>query len=352
MKKIFIGLLALAITGFANASPEDAIKNKFTLLQKNYFLKLDLRAPAQELSTIPTFAATFHALADEQRTLLATSKTLTTEDKELAGLVLIYDAMLNSNITIGILNGKLSLADFTKETKFAKLGATQHEELLARARYSISTLKLAATLRPNDRRIDSWVVGAKGGLENIEFGKLSKATQAAIIKSISVRPSFNLWTAILLLHNEPQSSKHALVKSAKNFVDAASEGKDACTLHPDDCNSTWKAPYNFQAAVTELGDVFLQQAEYELKKGNIKNAMMMAGYAAGTYKQLSKPEHLEISKLWPDYNVLAMRETRLRDIEKQKVPATSMHTINDYQQPYECASCHGRVRAIGLKSEH
>jgi hypothetical protein len=38
MKKIFIGLLALAITGFASASSEDTIKNKFTLLQKNYFL--------------------------------------------------------------------------------------------------------------------------------------------------------------------------------------------------------------------------------------------------------------------------------------------------------------------------
>lgn len=56
-------------------------------MQKDYFLKLDLRAPNQALQTIPKFSAALSTLADEQRAVLATHKNLTKDDKELAGLI-------------------------------------------------------------------------------------------------------------------------------------------------------------------------------------------------------------------------------------------------------------------------
>jgi hypothetical protein len=273
----------------------------FLLCFWHYFLldSLDLRAPSQDLKRIPKFSAKLSTLADEQRSILVTNTYLTKDDKELAGLVFIYDAMFNSNIIIGVLDGKLSLSDFTKEKRFSK-ETTPHAELQARAKYTISELKFAANLRPNDHRIDSWIIGAKSLAEKIQTGHISKSTRAAIIKAIGARPSFNLWTAILVLHNEPPASKQELLESAKNFIDAANQGKDPCTLHPEDCIGTWKAPYNFQASVTELGDVFLQQAEYFLKKGDIEKAMTMAGLADGTYTQLYKQKHIEETKKWPD----------------------------------------------------
>jgi hypothetical protein len=341
-KKIFIVSLVLLLVGFTNEIPhENSIKNKFHVLQKNYFLKLDLRAPIQELKSIPTFSAELSALADEQRAILVKNKNLTEDDKEVAGLILIYDAMLNSNILIGVLDGKLRLSDFKK--RFSKNSAIPHLELLARANYIISELRSAAKLRPNDHRIDSWIVGANGLLENVQTGHVSKSTQRAIIKAIGARPSFNLWTAILMLHNEPPVAKQALLKASINFVEAANQGKDACTLHPEDCIGTWKAPYNFQAAVTELGDVFLQQAEYFLKNGDIEKAMTMVGFAEGTYSQLYKPKHIDKTKRWPDYEVLMMRKERLAEVQHRKIPKHSLRTLDQYQRAYECASCHGRV---------
>jgi len=152
-----------------------------------------------------------------------------------------------------------------------------------------------------------------------------------------------------MLHNEPSASKQELLKAAKNFVDTANQGKGPCTLHPEDCISTWKAPYNFQAAVTELGDVFLQQAEYCLKRGDIEKAMTMAGFADGTYSQLFQPKHIEETKKWPDYDVLAMRKKRLAEIHNRRISKDSLRMMSQYQRTYECASCHGRVTTSELR---
>jgi hypothetical protein len=332
-KEICIGLLALLFVVCANGnSAEETIKNQFATLQKAYFLKLDLRAPKKELQTIPAFAVKLRTLADKQRAELASNKNLTQRDKELAGLIFIYDAMLNMNIIIGINEGKLSLADFTP-----------HETLLARAKYILAELKFAATLRPDDHRIDGWIVGATGIEEKLQTGHTSKATQAAILKTINARPSFNLWVAILMLHNEAPAAKQKLLQAAKNFVDAANHGKDPCTLHPQDCISTWKATYNFQGSLTELGDVFLQQAEYYLAKGDIEKSMELAGYADGTYAQLFKPQHIKQTKKWPDHDVLAIRKERLAKIHHRELAKESLIKMDQYQRVYECASCHGRV---------
>lgn len=341
--QIFIIFMTLLLVGFANNfHNEEELKNEFHSIQKDYFLKLDFCAPNEELKTIPKFSAALSALADKQRTVLAANKNLTKDDKELAGLIFIYDAMLNSNIIIGILEGKLSFSDFTKDKIFSNDRSTQNGALQARAKYIISELKTAANLRPNDHRIDSWIVGAKSLAEKIQTGSISKSTQKAIINTITTRPSFNLWTAILLLHNEDPASNQELLQASRNFVDAANQGKDPCTLHPKDCISTWKAPYNFQAALTELGDVFLQQAEYFLTKGNIEKAMMLAGFAEGTYSQLFKPKHIEETIKWPDYEVLMMRKGRLAEIRNHIIPKDPLRSMSQYQRAYQCASCHGR----------
>jgi hypothetical protein len=108
--------------------------------------------------------------------------------------------------------------------------------------------------------------------------------------------------------------------------------------------SSWKAPFNFQASVTELGDVFLQQAEYYLSKGESEKAMTLAGYAQGTYKQLFKPTQIKQTEQWPDYSALTIRKKRLNDLQKQIIPKTNLLLIDDYQRVYVCTSCHGKKK--------
>lgn len=346
LKGAFIVLLIFWVCGcFREEISEASIKKQFYSLQKEYFLKLDLRAPKSDLQTIPAFASRLSELAVRQKALLDTDKHLTKDDKEFAGLVLIYDAMFNVNVIIGLEARKLSLADFVN---LGPNNASPNEQLEARAKFSVLELQHAAKLRPNDYRIAGWIAATKGEVERIHSGHISKSIEDGILQSIAKRPSFNLWTAILMLHNEPQFSKQPLVDAAMAFVQQESQGQSECMLHPDDCMSTWKAPYNLQASVTELGDVFLQQAEYDLARKRISKAMEMAEYAKGTYAVLSKPEHLELTQKWPDFDALALRMKRLTDVQNQKRAKEPLDKMSLYQRVYECSSCHGRL-TLNLK---
>lgn len=304
-----------------NLYASSAIEDKFTAIQKIYFPKLNLRVPVSDLKKLPKFTDKLDALAFE----VSKQKHFNSKnEKATAGLILIYDAMFNMNIVIGITENKLILADYIKYRSYANPHVSENEELQARLQYVITELREALELRPDDHRIDSWIAANKMQAQKIKTGKISQRSKTALLNSISARPSFNLWTAILGLHNQPPESNQALLAAAKNFVDAADQGKDPCTLHPSDCISSWKAPFNFQASVTELGDVFFQQAEYYLAKGDVKKAMMLTGYAAGTYKQLFKPKRVKLTEQWPDYSALTIRKKQLKDLQKQIVPKENL----------------------------
>src|ERR1700733_11035671 len=150
---IFLAL-TLLLCGFSNSNnanySQDKIQKQFLALQSQYFQVVNLSAAPQMVRTIPAFSAKLNKLADMQRAVLAANPNMSQTDKELAGLIFIYDAMLTLDGCNAVMLGKLSLSDFEKVHRFAKSGSTAKEELQARVNYAISELETAAKLRPND----------------------------------------------------------------------------------------------------------------------------------------------------------------------------------------------------------
>lgn len=346
---IFLPLILMlcgssAIHNDDKLSSQNRIQKTFASLQSQYFQQVNLSASPQMIHNIPAFSAKLTKLADLQRAELVAHPDLSPTDKGLAGLIFIYDAMLILDGYDAITLGKLSLADFKKVHRFAKPGSADKVELAARVNYALSELKAAAKLRPNDRRIDGWIQGAQSILERIETGKISPQTQTAVLNAIPVRPTFNLWTALIILHDEDAASLGELAAAAKSFVDASSnKGKtDPCKDYPQDCLSGPKAPYNFQGAIVELGDIFLRRAEYYLQKGEIRNAMMMAEYADGTYAQLDLPANKAQTEKWPARDIIALRKSRLAQVMNKQVPKGPLVNQEQYQRAYQCGSCHSK----------
>lgn len=322
---------------------QNGIQKTFAALQSQYFQQINLSASPQRVNNIPGFSAKLTKLADLQRAQLIAHPDLSPTDKALAGLIFIYDALLILDGYEAITLGKLSLADFKRVHHFAKPGSADKVELAARVNYALSELKAAAKLRPDDRRIDGWIQGAQSILERIETGKISAQTQTAVLNAIPVRPTFNLWTALIILHDEDASSLGELAAAAKNFVDASSDKKtDPCKKYPQDCLSGPKAPYNFQGAIVELGDIFLRRAEYYLQKGDIQNAMIMAQYAEGTYAQLDLPANKALTEKWPARDIIALRKNRLAQVMNKQVPKGPLVNQEQYQRAYQCGSCHSK----------
>ena len=101
-QKILIFLpLILMLCGFSTIphgnghSLENKITSTFSALQTQYFQELNLNASPQMIHTIPTFSAKLNKLADLERAELVAHPNLSQTDKELAGLIFVYDAMFD-----------------------------------------------------------------------------------------------------------------------------------------------------------------------------------------------------------------------------------------------------------------
>ena len=318
----------------------------FIAIQTQYFPMLDLRTGTGNLSVVSQFAARLSQIADGERAKLSSNKLETVDARHRAGLIFIYDGLMTTNNTNAVLNGILKLSDLTVKRSFADKGAPDHEELIARARYTISSLELAARLRPDDRRIDSWLAAAQINLDKISNGGISDQSLKHALDAITIRPTFNLFTAIILFHGHSENSPMftQLAQEAKKFVDATSSGSDPCANHPEDCGSGSKSPFNLQASVTMLGDVFSREAEHLLRSGNIPGAMQMVGYAKGTYAHLQADAQVDATNKWSDSAVLSQRITYLETLKPGATPEISAFTsLSGYNRVYECSSCHGRA---------
>ena len=336
-------VLVLALSVSSSAADRPAL-DPFAEIQGQYFSMLNLRAGAKRLAPIPAFAAKLTALAEAEKAKFASGALTKPGERERAGLILIYDALLTVNGTNGALQKTLKFSDLRAAHAFGPSSASDHEEAVARAQHVIEDDELAAKLRPEDHRIDSWLAAAKIGKERIQAGEISQQALIDSLDAIPVRPTFNLWTSFMLLKDQPADSKlfARLAGEAKGFVDKMKTGDNPCAKRPEDCENGPKAPYNLQASITELGDVFLRRAESLLKAGDVPHAMEMAGYAKGSYASLDKPEHAADTKAWPDAFALVDRLARVEAIQHGHVAKPLLARTDNYRRPYECASCHGR----------
>lgn len=340
---LIFGLWCLLGGGtLASTSPFE----EFRSVQKDYFSRLDFRIDSDQVALIPQFAANLSDIADQARVRLSNGKISNVEQRNEAGLIFIYDALMTLNNIHAVMEGLLSLDHLKFARRFAGVHGSRQEELVSRAQYAASELIAAADLRRDDRRIDSWLVAVKTTMEHIQTGQISNTSLSAVLDTIDVRPTFNLWTAILILNGHDASSElfTRLVAASKGFVDSSGSGNGPCALHPQDCRNGIRAPFNTQASVVVLGDVFLRKANQLIKAGDIGSGVRLASYANETFQQLFKPEHLQHTQKWPDRNGLVVRqETVAKLLTAQPVKDESLVSSDDFQRIYECSSCHGRA---------
>jgi hypothetical protein len=317
--------------------------DEFAGIQTAYFPMLDLRVSSTQRTAIPQFAARVSLIADNVRDL---GDIQNPTQRSVAGLIFIYDALMTLNNTDAALDGKLTLDVLKTARRFSAPGANDRDELMARAQYALSELDMAATLRPDDRRIDSWRVSVRTNMEKIRTGAVSGASLSPLLDTIDARPTFNLWTALLIFQTRDASTDlfGRLIDAAKTFVDSTNSGADPCSARPQDCQNGLRAPYNIQSAVTVLGDVFLRRSNQLLRAGDVAAAMPLAYYAQGTYSQLRTPLQLPHTKTWPDRSALVVREESVRKLlNGEHFDDAALVESDDYQRAYDCSACHGRA---------
>lgn len=332
----------LSVTQSATGSSASPL-NEFDAVQAHYFPMLDLRASPTQLTALPLFASQLSQIADATRTQLDQGTISGREQTAKAGLVMIYDALMTHNNTDAALHDELSLASLEAARRFAAIDASDQDELVARARYALADLALAAQLRPDDRRIDSWTVAVKASIERIQNGQVSDATLTQVLDTIDERPTFNLWTALLIFRGRDASSDlyGRLVAAAKSFVDSTS---DPCSQHPQDCQNGPHAPNSFQSSVTVLGDAFLRRANQFMQDGRIGDAMPLAHYAQGIYAQLNAPDHLPDTQTWPDRSAVSPRIDAVQKLlTAEAINDAAFVASDDFRRAYECSACHGRA---------
>jgi hypothetical protein len=317
--------------------------DKFSILQDDYFAMLRLGSDKKNSEKIPEFEASLDILANDVQREFA-DRILKSETYARAGLILIYNSLLIQNNTNGIAEGTMQLGNFKGIPGWGQTSYSPDKVMLKRSDRAIAELEIAKQLRPDDRRIDSWIVGAKMQREKLKNSVVSDATFKNSLDAVKERPTFNLWTAILLFKNQDPASPlfETLAAKAKEFVDATRGPNDPCKLRPQDCKNGNVTPFNSQASIVTLGDVFLREAEVFLAQGEIPKAMELASYAKGTYSELNGPRLISDTRSWPDNDVLAERTDRVDRIFARKVSAIRLQDSPSYFRPYQCSSCHGR----------
>ncbi len=337
-----VAIEASAVEAQAGASPFE----EFEAIQASYFPMLDLRVSRAQRAAIPQFAARISLIADDVRRLQSQGAIQDQNHLAIAGLVFIYDALMTLNNTYAALDGVFALDALTSARRFADQDASDRDELMARSLYALSELDDAAILRPDDRRIDSWRAAINTSIEKIQTGSVSDATLAQVLDTIDARPTFNLWTALLMFQGKDASTAllGRLVDAAKSFVDSTNDGTDPCSVRPQDCQNGPHAPYNFQSSVVVLGDAFLRRANHLLQAGDVAGAMPLAFYAQGTYRELQAPSHLPDTQNWPDRAAISVRDAAVEGLlNAQPFDDATLIEADAYLRAYECSACHGRA---------
>ena len=345
--KVFAILVTCLLSSCAEKAPLPPTEvDEFDTLKAQYFEKLDLRVSEERLKSIPAFSARLTTVADWERWKEKSGLLPSTEEKERAGLIFIYDALLVMNNTEAVGRGTFSITQLTDARRFSSPLANEKMELVTRAAYALKELSMASKLRPEDKRIDAWMAAANAALEKVKDGEISDRAIAAAFGAVTTRPSFNLLTALVLFQDEDASSARYehVVAAAQKYVDASADGSEACKAHPEDCSNGPNAAYNLQGAAVIVGDIFLRRSEYFLEKDDLTSASQMAGYAQGTYQLLEKEAAAEATARWPDKSALELRTSRLDRIHEALVPTEPFQKHPDYGRSYECASCHGRAQ--------
>ena len=329
---LFLLTVFIASCSAPTPSPRSATWDgrRFDELKPRYMKALDDR-PADETAVSLQMERELAREVDEVLRAHAAETLRTKEDRAHAGLVLVYDALFLQRNMAHAMRGKIDRAALPGDAT-------------ARRQRGVQLLELARTLRPEDGRIASWLAATQGTVDVGPDGAPTAARKDQILAAVDVEPSFNLFTAYIVLRDEPPHTAHgqALFAKTRAFIDAR-KCRDVTpgTREARNCESGPLAPYNLQAATVMLGDQFLRHGENALRRDAIPEAMELLGTADGIYATLSSERYRVTTAKWSKAALVDARLQRLAALKPGVAPpGDEFWRSAAYTSVYDCASCH------------
>jgi hypothetical protein len=287
-----------------------------------------------------------------ERALAADEARQLTEDREResAGLALIYGAMYVLHDVHLVEEGKIAAPRLYAAHRYDAAGGSLTDAAVVRAegtlrRHRVGELLVRAwRLRPGDGRIASWIAAASAHEHGLPGGELGDAEKHGLLTAIEVDPLFNLFTALIVMRNEPLDSPRgrALFDRTQAFLQAQM-CKDVVpgTKQARFCRDTPLAPWNEEAATVILSDVYARRGEDALRRGDVPGAMPALGMAKGLLAVLEDDAHREHASRWKHRPLVDARRKRLAAlVPGQPVPDASFWRSDAYEGMYACATCH------------
>ncbi len=271
-------------------------------------------------------------------------------ERESAGLALIYGAMYVLHDVHLVETGKIPAARLYAARRYDAAGGSLADAAAVRAEGTLRRRRVgellvrAQRLRPRDGRIASWIAAASAHEHSLPGGALGDAEQQGLLAAVEVDPLFNLFTAIIVMRDEPVGSPRGRALFARTQAFLQSQMcKDVApgTKQARFCRDTPLAPWNEEAATVILADVYARNGEDALRRGDVASAMPALGMAKGLLAVLEDGAHREAASRWRQSPRVEARRKRLAALAPgQPVPDASFWRSDAYEGMYACATCH------------
>jgi hypothetical protein len=345
VKKFIFTLLTLCVAAHANAGDYNStLDNLFQEIRSH----LDYKDKSI-LGTIPEFEAKLLEQTNGMEKNLSNPSPKVRHD---AALNLVYVAMYLKNNIIGAEKGDISYSELIKSKRFSKANSLA-EELIARQQFVIELFKKVSAVLANDKRVPSWDVGSRLGLEKLQ-GKVTQQTVDGFIQTAIDYPNFNLFSVFLGTRDLPLTAKQSdeILKLAKEMAGPNNPCRPKNGVSDRNCGNTNKAPFNLQAALAELGDVLLHRAEVYLLANppNLKDGMPLAYTAIGVYSSAFDEKNKGATAEWQHKASLTDRIEKANQLIKNRVSLSDYWKTDSAKNPYMCASCHSGTNSFVNKS--
>jgi hypothetical protein len=274
----------------------------------------------------------------------------TEEERESAGLALVYGAMFVLHDAHLVDGGKIAAARLYAAERYDASGGSLTDAAAVRAegtarRRKVGQMMLRAQrLRPQDRRIASWIAAASAHEHAQPDGDLADPDKGGLLAAVEAEPLFNLFTSLILLRHEPPDSPRgrALFARTEAFLHAKMcQDVAPGTKEARFCRDTPLAPWNEEAATVILSDLYARHGEEALRRGDVPAAMPALGMAKGILGVLDDDAHHERTSRWKYAPLVEARRSRLAALAPgQPVPDASFWRSDAYERIYACATCH------------
>lgn len=255
----------------------------------------------------------------------------TSEVSKEESLSLIYSALYLLNSFHAIDYKVLTIRDLNI------FSPADQDETLYRLERVISYLKLAKQTSTDDR-IGTWLISAELLRESYLNNKISDKLflKAFDVASINTFHFFNI-SSVIRYVNLSESQRSQFFHLAKGIIKGTISCENSSSLG---CKPVTKAPFVTQASNMILSDLFIDQANRDIKAKRVSETKTNLAIADSI---LTKVYNSEKTNKWKYKYLVKEKIKTVNKMSKLSVPLEDNYwQMENNQKLYNCASCHSK----------